>query len=138
MFSLTQSNIANIKARGLYSPRSSWAAPAIIAGVAAAALLASAHTFANAGETSTQGAREHHACAVIMGLPQPGELYDACIASLRNSLSQLDQARLISRDRRECTEERLKSGTPVFADCVLDAEEAKTDTAGKGGGAAAR
>ena len=138
MFSLTQSNIANIKARGLYSPRSSWAAPAIIAGVAVAALFASAHTFANAGETSTQGAREHHACAVIMGLPQPGELYDACIASLRNSLSQLDQARLISRDRRECTEERLKSGTPVFADCVLDAEEAKTDTAGKGGGAAAR
>jgi len=138
MFSLTQSNIANIKARGLYSPRSSWAAPAIIAGVAVAALFASAHTFANAGETSTQGAREHHACAVIMGLPQPGELYDACIASLRNSLSQLDQARLISRDRRECAEERLKPGTPVFADCVLGAEEAKTDTAGKGGGAAAR
>jgi hypothetical protein len=112
--------------------RSSWTASAIIAGIAAVALFACAHTFANAEETSTRVAREHHACAVIMGLPQPGELYDACIASLRNSLSQLDQARLISRDRRECAEERLKPGTPAFANCVLDAEEAKTGTAGKG------
>jgi hypothetical protein len=138
MFFLNHPNIADIKARDLYSPRSSWTASAIIAGVAAVALFASAQTFANAEETSTRVAREHHACAVIMGLPQPGELYDACIASLRNSLSQLDQARLISRDRRECAEERLKPGTPVFADCVLGAEEAKTDTADKGGGAAAR
>jgi hypothetical protein len=138
MFSLTHFNIADIKARDLYSPQSSWAASAIIAGVAAVALFASAHTFANAEETSTRMAREHHACAVIMGLPQPGELYDACIASLNNSLSQLDQARLVSRDRRDCARERLKPGTPGFADCVLDAEEATADTASKGGGAAAR
>ena len=138
MFFLNHPNIADIKACDLYSPRRSWTASAIITGIGAVALFACAHTFANAEETSTRVAREHHACAVIMGLPQPGELYDACIASLRNSLSQLDQARLISRDRRECAEERLKPGTPVFADCVLGAEEAKTDTAGKGGGAAAR
>jgi hypothetical protein len=138
MLSLTQSIIADIKARDLYSPQSRWAAPAIIAGVAAVALFVSAHTSANAEETSIQGTREHHACAVIMGLPQPGELYDACITSLSNSLSQLDQARLVSTDRRRCAKERLKPGTSVFADCVLDAEEATADTAAKGGGALAR
>jgi hypothetical protein len=138
MFSLTHSNITDIKARDLYSPRSSWAASAIIASVAAAALFASAHTFANAEETSIRGARAHHACAVIMGLPQPGELYDACITSLSNSLSQLDQATLVSWDRQRCARERLKPGTPVFADCVLDAEEVPAGTAGKAGGAAAR
>jgi hypothetical protein len=134
---LDHPNIADVKARDRYSPRSSWTASAI-AGVAAVAMSASAHTFANAEETSTRVAREHHACTVIMGLPQPGELYDACITSLHNSLSQLDQARLISRDRRDCAKERLKPGTPVFADCVLDAEEATADTAAKGGSALAR
>jgi hypothetical protein len=138
MFFFNHPNIADIKARDLYSPRSRCTAPAIIAGAAAVALFTSAQTFANAEETSARVAREHHACAVIMGLPQPGELYDACIASLRKSLWQLDQARLVSRDRRECAEERLKPGTPRFADCVLGAEEATTDTAGKAGGAAAR
>ena len=138
MFFPNHPNIADIKARDLYSPRSRWTASAIIAGVAAVALFASAQTFANAEETSTRVAREHHACAVIMGLPQPGELYDACITSLSNSLSQLDQARLVSRDRRRCAKGRVKPGTPVFADCVLDAEEVPAGTAGKAGGAAAR
>jgi len=138
MFFLNHPNIADIKARDLYSPRSSWTTSAIIAGVAAVALFTCAQTFANAEETSTRVTREHHACAVIMGLPQPGELYDACITSLSDSLSQLDQARLVSRDRWGCAKERLKPGTSVFADCVLDAEEATTETAGKKGGAAAR
>ena len=96
---LNHSNIADIKARDLYSPRSSWTDSAIIAGIAAVALFACAHTFANAEETSTRMAREHHACAVIMGFPQPGKLYDACTISLDHSLSELDQAGLVSTDR---------------------------------------
>ena len=66
----------------------------------------------------------HHACAVVMGLRQPGELYDTCVRSLDNSLSGLDQSRLVSTDRRICAKERLKPGTPAFADCVVDAEQA--------------
>jgi hypothetical protein len=53
MFFLNHPNIADIKARDLYSPRSSWTDSAIIAGIAAVALFAYAHTFANAEETST-------------------------------------------------------------------------------------
>jgi hypothetical protein len=74
MFLLNHPDIADIKVGDLYNPRSSWTASAIIASIAAVALFASAHTFANAEETSTRMAREHHACAVIMGLPQPGKL----------------------------------------------------------------
>jgi hypothetical protein len=58
MFFLNHPSIAGIKTRDLYSPRSSWTASAIIAGVAAVALLASAHTFANAEETWTRVARD--------------------------------------------------------------------------------
>src|SRR6516164_8626841 len=50
---LNHSNIADLKARDLYSPRSSWTDSAIIAGIAAVALFACAHTFANAEEAST-------------------------------------------------------------------------------------
>jgi hypothetical protein len=62
-----------------------------IIGAAAIALLASAHSFANAAENSTRMAREHHACAVVMGLHQPGDLYDTCIRSLNKTLSGLDR-----------------------------------------------
>jgi len=40
--------------------------------VAAVALLTTANTFASAAENPTRTAREHHACAVIMG-PQCGD-----------------------------------------------------------------
>jgi hypothetical protein len=89
---------------------------------AAVALLAAANTFASATENSTRTAREHHACAVIMGLDQPGDLYDTCIRSLDKTLSELDQAELISRNRTACAREGLKPGTPAFAVCVVDAE----------------
>src|SRR6516165_10630704 len=111
---LNHSNIADLKARDLYSPRSSWTDSAIIAGIAAVALFACAHTFANAEETSTRMAREHHACTVIMGLPQPGKLYDACTISLDHSLSEMDQARLVSADRSGCERRGLRPGTTGF------------------------
>jgi hypothetical protein len=43
MFFLNHPNIADIKARDLYSPRSSWTASTIIAGVVAVALFAVSH-----------------------------------------------------------------------------------------------
>jgi len=79
--------------------------------VAAVALLAAANTFASAAENPTRTAREHHACAVIMGLHQPGDLYDTCIRSLEKTLSELDQAKLVSTDRTRCAQESLKPGT---------------------------
>jgi hypothetical protein len=95
--------------------------------VAAVALLAVANTFASAAENPARTAREHHACAVIMGLHQPGDLYDTCIRSLEKTLSGLDQAKLVSTNRNRCAREGLKPGTPAFAVCVVDAERSPAD-----------
>ena len=93
----------------------------------AAVALAAANTFACAAENPTRTAREHHACAVIMGLHQPGDLYDTCIRSLEKTLSELDQAKLVSTNRTRCAQERLKPGTSAFAVCVVDAERFPAD-----------
>ena len=98
-----------------------------IIALAAVALLAAANTFASAAENPTRTAREHHACAVIMGLHQPGDLYDTCIRSLEKTLSELDQARLLSTNRTRCAQEGLKPGTPAFAVCVVDAERSPAE-----------
>jgi len=98
-----------------------------IIAAAAVALLAAANTFASAAENSTRMAREHHACAVIMGLHQPGDRYDTCIRSLDKTLSELDQAELVSTNRTRCAQERLKPGTPAFAVCVVDAERSPAE-----------
>ena len=87
----------------------------------------SANTFANAAGNSSRMALEHHACAVIMGLHQPGDLYDTCIRSLKKSLSELDEARLSSTERSACAQEGLKPGTPPFAVCVVEAEHSPAD-----------
>ena len=54
------------------------AAP-VITTVAVVAGLAFASVAAGAAEDSSGMAREQHACAVVMGLHQPGDLYDTCI-----------------------------------------------------------
>ena len=105
--------------------------------VAAVALLAAANTFAKA-ENPTRIAREHHACAVIMGLHQPGDLYDTCIRSLDKTLSELDQAKLVLTNRTTCAREGLKPGTPAFAICVVDAERSQADAGRNGATAAVR
>ena len=104
-----------------------------IIALAAVALLAAANTFASAAENSTRMAREHHACAVIMGLHQTGDLYDTCISSLEKTLSGLDQAKLVSTDRTTCAQQGIKPGSPAFAVCVVHAEQSPAD----GGGNAA-
>jgi len=124
MFSLTSSNITQTQGNASSARLSRRAThSAIIAGAAAVALLASAHTFANAAENSTLMAREQHACAVVMGLHQPGDLYDTCIRSLNKTVSEFDQARLASTDRNACAQQGFKPGTPAFAVCVVDAEQ---------------
>jgi hypothetical protein len=68
-------------------------------------------------EVSRMG-REQHACAVVMGLHQPGNLYLACVRSLDKTLSGLKQAREASALRSACARAGLQPGTPSFATCL--------------------
>jgi len=99
------------------------AACAIIAGAITFALFVSAHAFAQPPANSLRMAQEQHACAVVMGLHNPGDLYDTCIRSLEKTLSELDQSRLIAAERRSCAQEGLRRRTPAFAKCVLNTEQ---------------
>jgi hypothetical protein len=74
--------------------------------------------FAQAPPEWSRTAREQHACSVIMGLHQPGNLYNICVGSLAKSLSDQDKARQISTQRNACAQQGLKPGTPSFAACV--------------------
>jgi hypothetical protein len=116
----TSSNIAEME-----TCISRWVArSAKLVGIAAlAALVASSGGVANATENSPQMAREQHACAVVMGLHEPGDLYDTCIRSLNKSLSQFDQARLVPIDRSGCAERGFTPGARAFAVCVVTAEQ---------------
>ena len=98
-----------------------------IIAAAAVVLLAAGNRFASAAENSTRIAREHQACAVIMGLHKPGDLYDTCIKSLNKTLSEFDQARQVSKDRSACIQEGRQPGTRAFALCVVNAEQSPTD-----------
>ena len=68
-------------------------------------------------EVSRMG-REQHACAVVMGLHQPGALYLACLRSLDKTLSELDQARQASALRNTCARAGFRPGTHSFATCL--------------------
>ncbi len=128
MFSLNSYNITQTRGRDPSARPSRRTTPSVkIIGATAIALLASANAFANAAENPTRMAREHHACAVVMGLHQPGDLYDTCIRSLNKTLSELDQAQLVSTGRRACAQQGFKPGTPTFAGCVVDVEQSPAD-----------
>ena len=90
-------------------------------------LLASPFALANAAETSPRMAQEEHACAVVMGLHRPGNLYDTCIRSLDKTLSGLDQARLAAAKQNTCALKGLKAGTSGYAVCVVSAEQSSAD-----------
>src|SRR5205823_9471962 len=49
---------------------------------------------------------------------QPGSLYDTCIRSLDQTLSELDQGLQTSKKRSFCARAGLNPGTPSFAACV--------------------
>ena len=73
---------------------------------------------AQAPAGASRKAREHHACTVVMGLNQPGALYDTCVRSLNKSLSELDQAWQTSTKQNVCAQAGLQPGTPSFAGCM--------------------
>jgi hypothetical protein len=93
--------------------------PAGIVSVAVVALLAAAHTFAHAAETSSRTVQEYHACAIVLGLSPSGYRYETCIRSLDKSLSEWDQAQGVESARSACAQKGLAPGTPAFALCVL-------------------
>ena len=105
MSQLIQSNIGHSRAWNALGrlTRRATAAPVIVS-AAVIALLTCADSPARAAEHPSRMVQEHHACAVVMGLHPPGDLYDTCVRSLDKSLSQLDQAhvqRAGSRRERE-------------------------------------
>jgi hypothetical protein len=75
-------------------------------------------TSAQAPGGTSRTEREQHACAVVMGLAQPGALYSTCIRTLDKTLFELDQALQTSRKRNFCARAGLQPGTPSFAACV--------------------
>jgi hypothetical protein len=101
--SLSATPTQQLNPSGRLSRRTTRAVKTIAA--AAVALLAAGNTFASAAENPTRTAKEHHACAVIMGLHQSGDLYDtpASEASKRPFLSWIkpDWFRRIEPDALE-------------------------------------
>jgi len=71
-----------------------------------------------APEELSRMSREQHACAVVMGLHQPGDLYLACIRSLDKTLSELEEARQASALRNTCVRAGLKPGTLSYTTCL--------------------
>ena len=71
-----------------------------------------------APEEVSRMSREQHACAVVMGLHQPGDLYLACIRSLDKTLSGLEAARQASALRNTCVRAGLKPGTLSYTTCL--------------------
>jgi hypothetical protein len=55
-------------------------------------------------ENTTNMARGHHACTAIMGLDR----LDWPYRSLKDSLQQLNQTRLVSTDRSKCQKQSLE------------------------------
>jgi hypothetical protein len=53
-------------------------------------------------------ARVHHACTAIMGLDPLDWRCHICVNSLKDSLQQLNQARLVSTDRSKCQKQSLE------------------------------
>jgi hypothetical protein len=128
MFPLTSCRITRTQGHS----RCRAAASAMTLGAAALALLVGAGNFANAAENTSRSAHGQHACAVVMALRQPGDLYDTCIRSLDKTLSELAQARLVGADQRACAQEGLKPGTSTFSVCVVKAEQSPTGAAANG------
>jgi hypothetical protein len=62
--------------------------------LSAAMLLSVAPAALANSPSASRMAREHHACAVVMGLNPSEAPYDACVRSLDSSLSPADQAEL--------------------------------------------
>jgi len=91
--------------------------------LSAVMLAACAYNPANADSaTSERVAQIRHACGVTMGLDPSGGDFDACQRSLTQTLTAMDQARLVEADRKACMNQGLQPGTSDFALCVVNRE----------------
>jgi hypothetical protein len=72
--------------------------------------------------TPARVAQVHQTCAHTMGLNPANADYDMCVTSLLQTLSGMDQASLVERDRQACRQRGLQPGSRDFAVCVVDAE----------------
>jgi len=59
-------------------------------------------------ENTTNMERVHHACTAIMGRDPLDWRYHICVSSLKDSLQQLNQTRLVSTDRSKCQKQSLE------------------------------
>jgi hypothetical protein len=75
-----------------------------------------------ASSTPERVAEVQQACGHTMGLNAADTDYDMCVRSLLQTLSGMDQAKLVQRDRQVCMQRGLKPGSGDFAVCVVDAE----------------
>jgi hypothetical protein len=75
-----------------------------------------------ASSTPERTAESQHACGHTMGLSAADTDYDMCVRSLLMTLSGMDQAKLVQRDRQVCMQRGLRPGSSDFAVCVVDAE----------------
>src|SRR5467141_138768 len=73
-------------------------------------------------ENTTSLARVHHACTAIMGLDPLDWRYHICVSSLKDSLQQLNQARLVSTDRSKCQKQSLEPRGGCPADDLVGEE----------------
>lgn len=121
----------------LYSPRHSRSIAAAV-GATALAVLACAPVSASAADGSSRLAKEHHACAVVLGLDPTEAPYQACITNLDQSLAAANPSQLAdgtagsldaARDKapQACVAVGLKPGTPAYDDCVTDLKESLSD-----------
>jgi hypothetical protein len=70
-------------------------------------------------------AQERHACADIMGYAPANADYAACVASLNDTLTDLDQAHAVQGDRSACLKQGLQPGTADFDVCVVKSEQSE-------------
>ena len=76
------------------------------------------------GTDSEIASRLAHACSATMGL-SPGTLdYADCVASLKASANGVVANRALQQSRADCAAAGPE-GTPAFALCVLDREQAR-------------
>jgi hypothetical protein len=80
-------------------------------------------------QSSTTGrtAQARQACANTMGLNPANLDFDRCVASLQETLANLDQSALLDADRRACMAKGLTPDTREFALCVVDAEQTSSN-----------
>jgi hypothetical protein len=75
-----------------------------------------------ASSTPERMAEVEQVCGHTMRLSAADTDYDMCVRSLLMTLSGMDQAKLVQRDRQVCMQRGLKPGSSDFAVCVVDAE----------------